>query len=96
MMARLSIRLGLIALRWRVARLDHRIHTHRHPMNPPVSTATVIGLLVRHGLGIAAGALLADGTLTADQVNTIGGAITGLLVIGWSVWQKKRAAKAAQ
>jgi len=63
-------------------------------MNQTVSAQTFIGILVRHGLGLAAGALLRDGTLSADQVNFIGGAITGFVVIGWSVWQKKRAAKA--
>jgi hypothetical protein len=63
-------------------------------MNQTVSAQTLIGILVRHGLGLVAGALLRDGTLSADQVNFIGGAITGFVVIGWSVWQKKRAAKA--
>ena len=91
-MARLPLRLTAWWLRWQVARLESQLK--KVPMNQTVSAQTLIGLLVRHGLGLAAGALLADGTLSADQVNTIGGAITGLVVIGWSVWQKKRAAKA--
>ncbi len=91
-MARLPLRLTAWWLRWQVARLVSRIK--KVPMNQTVSAQTLIGLLVRHGLGLAAGALLADGTLSADQVNTIGGAITGLVVIAWSVWQKKRAVKA--
>lgn len=59
----------------------------------PVSTDAIIGLLVRHGLGLVAGGLIADGTITADNVNTAGGAITALIVVGWSIWQKKRAAR---
>lgn len=55
---------------------------------------SIIGGLVRHGLGIAAGGAVANGTLTGSQVEVVGGAITSILVVAWSIWQKKRAAKA--
>lgn len=55
---------------------------------------SIIGGLVRHGLGIAAGGFVANGTITGSQVEIIGGAITSVIVVIWSVLQKKRAAKA--
>lgn len=55
---------------------------------------SIIGGLVRHGLGIAAGGAVANGTVTGSQIEVIGGAITSVLVVVWSIWQKKRAAKA--
>ena len=91
---RLRCLADLIALRVRVCLIAHRIHTHRHSMNT-VSAPALIGLLVRHGLGLAAGALLSNGTVTADQVNTTAGAVTAIVVVLWSIFQKKKAAKAA-
>lgn len=92
---RLRCLADLIALRVRVCLTSHRIHTHRRSMNPTVSAPALIGLLVRHGLGLAAGALLSNGTVTADQVNTTAGAVTAIVVVLWSILQKKKAAKAA-
>lgn len=91
---RLRCLADLIALRVRVFLIAHRIRTHRHSMNPTVSAPAIIGLLVRHGLGLAAGALLSNGTVTADQVNTTAGAVTAIVVVLWSIFQKKKAAKA--
>lgn len=91
---RLRCLADLIALRVRVCLTAHRIHTHRRSMNPTVSAPAIIGLLVRHGLGLAAGALLSNGTVTADQVNTTAGAVTAIVVVLWSIFQKQKAAKA--
>ena len=55
---------------------------------------SIIGGLVRHGLGTVAGGLVANGTVTGSQVEVAAGAVTTLLVVFWSIWQKKRAAKA--
>lgn len=92
--SRLRCLADLIALRVRVFLIAHQIHTHHRSMNPTVSAPALIGLLVRHGLGLAAGALLSNGTVSADQVNTTAGAVTAIVVVLWSIFQKKKAAKA--
>lgn len=92
---RLRCLADLIALRVRVFLIAHQIHTHHRSMNPTVSAPALIGLLARHGLGLLSGAMLGDGVVSADQLNTAAGAVTALVVVAWSIWQKKRAAKAA-
>ena len=49
---------------------------------------TIAGTLVRHGLGLVAGKLL-----TGEQTEVVAGSITTVLVVAWSIWQKRRAAK---
>jgi hypothetical protein len=89
MMARLSIRLGLIALRWRVARLDHRIHTHEStPMNDTKSifqskTAAVNLLVMLSTLYPPVGNVVA----THPEVSIL---VLGLLNLGLRVVTKKR------
>jgi len=61
-----------------------------------VSASTLLGLLVRTGLAAAAGGMIADGTLTGEQLNTVAGGVTIAIVAGWSFFQKKRAAKGAR
>lgn len=51
---------------------------------------SIVGSLVRHGIGLFAGKLL----LTGDQIEVVTGAVTAIIVVGWSIWQKKRAVKA--
>jgi hypothetical protein len=62
-------------------------------MNSNVSAPALIGLLVRHGLGLAAGALISNGSVSSDQLNTTAGAVTAIVVVAWSIFQKRRAAK---
>jgi hypothetical protein len=47
----------------------------------------------RHGLGLAAGALISNGSVSSDQLNTTAGAVTAIVVVAWSIFQKRRAAK---
>lgn len=50
----------------------------------------IIGSVVRHLLGIAAGALLAKGiTLDGASIEAISGAIGSLVAVGWSLWSKR-------
>lgn len=62
-------------------------------MNQNVSAPALIGLLVRHGLGLAAGALISNGSVSSDQLNTTAGAVTAIVVVAWSIFQKRRASK---
>ena len=48
--------------------------------------STIIGTLIRHGLTIYAGNLL-----TGDQAEVVAGAGTALVVVAWSLWQKRKA-----
>ncbi len=50
-----------------------------------------VGSIVRTALATAAGGLIADGVISADQVNAVAGAIVTILVAAWSLYQKKRA-----
>ncbi|MDH5452228.1 MAG: hypothetical protein OEX14_02640 [Paracoccaceae bacterium] len=58
-----------------------------------METKTLIGALVRHLLGIAAGGMMTNGLVTASEVETVAGAISAIVVVAWSFWQKKQAAK---
>lgn len=44
-------------------------------------------------LATIGGALVANGHITAEQNQMLAGAIVSLLVVGWSVWQKRKAKK---
>jgi hypothetical protein len=57
--------------------------------------ASIIGGIVRHAITVVSGAFVANGLVTGSQVETASGAITALIIIGWSIWQKKKAAKAS-
>lgn len=52
-----------------------------------------IGGLIRTGLAAAAGGLVTDGVVTAEQVNIVSGAILIVVTAAWSLWQKKQAKK---
>lgn len=60
-------------------------------MNP--DPQTLVGIVVRTALAGVGGGLIADGTLTADQFNTLAGGLTVGLVALWSLFQKRRMAK---
>jgi hypothetical protein len=53
----------------------------------------IIGGIVRHIVTVASGAFVFNGYMTDSQVETIAAGITALVVIGWSVWQKRNSAK---
>jgi hypothetical protein len=66
-----------------------------------LTPALIVGVIVRHGLTMLAGSLVAHGAVTADfatnAVNTIVEPVAGLLVgcgvVVWSLIQKHKAAK---
>lgn len=49
----------------------------------------VITSIIRHLLTVFAGGLIADGTLTDGDVQTISGAVLTVGVIVWSIIEKK-------
>ena len=44
--------------------------------------------LVRHLMTFGGGALVTDGYVTADDLNTAIGAVCSLIGIAWSMWRK--------
>ena len=58
-------------------------------MNPTLSS------LIRHGLTAAGGFLVAKGLASADQLAELVGAVVSIAGVGWSVYNNKKAAKAA-
>ena len=53
-----------------------------------MNTAMILGL-VRHGLTLAGGYLVAKGHLDAGSVDTVVGAVITLIGAGWSIQSKK-------
>ena len=52
---------------------------------------------VRHLLTLAGGVFAAGGiNLTGTQIDSIAGGIVALIMVGWSVWQKRSASTAAR
>ena len=58
-------------------------------MNPNISS------LLRHGLSALGGFLVAKGLASADQLAELVGAVVSIAGVGWSVYNNKKAAKAA-
>ena len=54
-----------------------------------VMQAAILGV-IRHVLTAAGGALVANGALTGDEVNTAVGAISALVGVMWSVLSKRQ------
>lgn len=50
---------------------------------------TVLGI-VRHVLGFAGAAAVAQGYTTNDQWTVISGGVVALVAVGWSIWQKRQ------
>lgn len=46
--------------------------------------------LVRHALTSAGGALVAQGYLGSDDLNTAVGALVALIGVAWSIWNKRQ------
>lgn len=44
--------------------------------------------LIRHGLTVAGGALVANGVASADDVSMFAGAVVTILGLGWSLYRK--------
>jgi hypothetical protein len=53
----------------------------------------IIGAIVRTVLATLGGGLVADGLLSDTTINAITGGIVAAITLGWSIWQKKKAAK---
>ena len=58
-------------------------------MNPNLAS------LVRHILTAAGGFLVAKGLASADQLAELVGAVVSIAGVGWSIFNNKKAAKAA-
>jgi hypothetical protein len=58
-------------------------------MNPNIAS------LVRHILTAAGGFLVAKGLASADQLAELVGAVVSIAGVGWSIFNNKKAAKAA-
>ena len=56
-----------------------------------MNSEAILGI-IRHVLTTAGGALVANGTLDANQLNTGAGALVVLIGVIWSVVAKKKAA----
>lgn len=50
--------------------------------------------ILRHLSGLLAGALVSHGVADADNAQAISGGVMALLVVGWSLWQKRRPSSA--
>lgn len=59
-------------------------------------TSQSIGGLIRHVAGLAAGALVANGWIDESMTQQAIGAISGILIISWSVMQKRIALERAR
>jgi ABC-type uncharacterized transport system permease subunit len=58
-----------------------------------MNTATIIALVIRHGLTTLGGYLVSQGTLAQPDVETGVGALVALAGIVWSVFEKRAKAK---
>lgn len=94
-MSPLANLLQWVEMRGEIVSLESKIELHRLKMNHQVSAATIIGSLVRTALAGWGGGLIADGTITSNQVDQLGGAAAIAITLGWSLYQKWRAKKAA-
>jgi hypothetical protein len=55
-----------------------------------MNTATLIALILRHGLTTLGGYLVSQGTIAQPDVETASGAIIAIIGVVWSVVEKKR------
>lgn len=55
-------------------------------------TTQVVGAILRHGLTVIG----ATGLASDNQIEQISGALTVLIMVGWSIFQKYQADKAKQ
>lgn len=58
-----------------------------------MNSESVLGI-IRHIITTAGGALVANGTLEADQLNTGAGAVAVIIGLVWSIIAKRKSAKA--
>lgn len=58
-----------------------------------MEVSAVVGAVVRALLQVAAGSAVMHGVLDGETINVVVGAVTALATVGWSIWQKKKAAK---
>lgn len=49
---------------------------------------TFIGMMIRHCIGVAGGAVGADGIVTGSEVEILAGALAMVVSVGWSAWRK--------
>ena len=56
-----------------------------------MKTDSLLGI-IRHALTTFGGALVTNGTMTADQLNIGAGAIVAILGIAWSIYDKSKRA----
>jgi hypothetical protein len=56
-----------------------------------MNAQAALGLLIRHGLTLAAGALGLNGIVNENELELVSAAVATVLAVLWSAWQKKRA-----
>lgn len=52
-----------------------------------------VGSLARHAGNLAAGGLLANGYIQEDMTQQVIGVVSGFILVGWSLLQKRMAQK---
>jgi hypothetical protein len=77
--------------RRRKQRRERGSYSKFDPIGNLMNSEAILGI-IRHVLTTAGGALVANGTLDANQLNTGAGALVVLIGVVWSVVAKKKAA----
>jgi hypothetical protein len=61
---------------------------------PDPQVTTLVAALLRHLLTIASGAGITVGAVNDSAIAVVASGIVGAATVGWSIWQKIRAARA--
>ena len=80
------------ASRRRKQRRERGTYQKLDPIGNLMNSEAVLGI-IRHVITTAGGALVANGTIDANQLNTGAGALVVLVGIIWSVVAKRKGAK---
>ena len=55
--------------------------------------AKIVGAVIRALLTGSAGALALNGAVTEDNIEVLAAAITTVVTLGWSIWEKYKSVK---
>jgi hypothetical protein len=78
--------------RRRKQRRERGSYSKFDPVSTIMNSEAILGI-IRHVLTTAGGALVANGTLDANQLNTGAGALVVLIGVAWSIFAKRKEAK---
>lgn len=67
--------------------------TDFEPSSPDPQTTVLVAALIRHVISFLSGLGLIHGVYSDSVIQTISGALVGIIMIGWSLWQKYQAAR---